>query len=218
MAKNTEPAVSGRRRSGRPPDDDRRDVRNKLLDAARRLFAEKGYEGVSTRRLATEADTTPAMIHYYFGDKHGLYRALLEEVMGPTLSHLEAIAADGEAVTIDGFIDSYIGIFQRNPWLPPLVFREMLDGGESFRQEFADRIGSRVLPLLAGAIKREREAGELRGDIDDGMTIISVMSLCVYPFLARPLIEANLGQPVDDAFVARWAQHARRLFYEGVAT
>jgi TetR/AcrR family transcriptional regulator len=206
------------RRSGRPPHQDRREVRKKLLDAARDLFTIKGYEGVSMRRLAREADATPAMIHYYFGDKHGLYRALLEEVLGPTLSRLEDITTGGVSkVTIEKFMEAYVGVFRDHPWLPPLVFREMLDGGEEFRQQFAQRIGSRILPILAGAIEHERAEGRVRQDADTSMTLISVMSLCVYPFLARPLIEANLGRSVDDAFIGEWLKHARRLFYEGMS-
>jgi AcrR family transcriptional regulator len=218
MKKEHKSMPAEQRRSGRPPDEDRRNVRNKLLDAARVLFATKGYEGVSMRRLAREADTTPAMIHYYFGDKHGLYRALMEEMIGPTLSHLEQVTSGGVGkVTIASFMEAYVGVFRDHPWLPPLVFREMLDGGESFRQQFAQRIGSRVLPILAGAIEREQAEGRVRDDLDIPMTLISIMSLCVYPFLARPLIEANLGESLDDAFIERWLEHARRLFYEGVS-
>ena len=218
MKQKNKPILVEQRKSGRPLDEDRRDVRNKLLEAARVLFATKGYEGVSIRRLARQADTTPAMIHYYFGDKHGLYRALMEEMIGPTLSRLEEVTTGGAGkVTIESFMEAYIGVFRDHPWLPPLVFREMLDGGESFRQQFAQRIGSRVLPILAGAIERERAEGRVRGDLDIPMTLISVMSLCVYPFLARPLIEANLDESFDDAFIKRWLEHARRLFYEGVS-
>lgn len=170
------------------------------------------------RHLAREADTTPAMIHYYFGDKHGLYRALLEEILSPTLSRLEdTMSGDAGEVTIENFMAAYVGVFREHPWLPPLIFREMLDGGEEFRQQFAERIGSRVLPILAGAIERERAQGRIRDDLDTSLTLISVMSLCVYPFLARPLIETNLGRLVDDSFVDQWLGHARRLFYEGVS-
>jgi len=219
MTEENKPISGEQRRSGRPPDQDRRDVRNKLLDAARDLFTLRGYEAVSTRRLARQADTTPAMIHYYFGDKHGLYRALLEEILSPTLSRLEGImSGDAGEVTIENFMEAYVRVFREHPWLPPLIFREMLDGGEEFRQQFAERIGSRVLPILAGAIERERAQGKIRADLDTSMTLISVMSLCVYPFLARPLIESNLGRSVDDSFVEQWLEHARRLVYEGLSS
>ena len=64
------------RRSGRPTSSEGRDVRTRLLAAARELFARRGFDAVSTRELARAAGATPAMVHYYFGDKHGLFRAL----------------------------------------------------------------------------------------------------------------------------------------------
>jgi len=81
--------VADRRGSGRPADHEARDVRGRLLMAARDLFTQHGFEGTSTRRIAAEARATPAMIHYYFGDKHGLYRALIEEIIHPVLENLE---------------------------------------------------------------------------------------------------------------------------------
>lgn len=211
-------AKSGRRRTGRPAGTDRREVRRQLLQAARELFARHGYDGVSMRRLAAEAGATPAMIHYYFGDKHGLYRALLEEVLGPYLVRLESLAgSDDQAVTVNDFMRIYVSIFRENPWLPPLVFREILGGSDAFRRDFSERVGSRVLPLLSGALAHDRDAGRVRRDLDPALAVISIMSLCVYPFLARPLIESNLGETIDDAFVERWLAHVSRLFYEGVS-
>src|SRR5512135_727129 len=72
---------------GRPAGGDAA-VRAALLQNARVLFLKHGFAEVSTRRIAAAAATTPAMIHYYFGDKLGLYRAMLEEAMGPLLERL----------------------------------------------------------------------------------------------------------------------------------
>ena len=72
-------------------------VRERLLEAARELFTRHGYDGVSMRRLARDAGATPAMIHYYFGDKQGLYEALLERALSRVLGRVRGIvAADGE--------------------------------------------------------------------------------------------------------------------------
>ena len=207
-----------RHRTGRPQEADRRQVRKKLLQAARDLFARHGYEAVSMRVLAAEAGATPAMIHYYFGDKHGLYRALLEEVLGPSLADLESTSESGaDDLTVGDFMKIYLAIFGTNPWLPPLVFREILEGGEDFQRQFSERVAGRVLPILSGALSRDRERGRVRDDVDTSLAIISIISLCVYPFLARPVIEKNLGESVDEAFLERWLEHARRLFYEGVS-
>lgn len=51
-------------------------TKQRLLDAAERLFAVYGFEGVSVRQIAEAADTDLAMINYHFGSKEGLYRAI----------------------------------------------------------------------------------------------------------------------------------------------
>ena len=54
-------------------------VRGLLLDSARRLFADKGYAGASTREIATDAGVNEALIFRHFGNKVGLFRAAVVE-------------------------------------------------------------------------------------------------------------------------------------------
>lgn len=63
-------------RSGAREDGDERRLR--LIDAASRLFAEHGYEQTSTRQIAAAADSNISAIRYYFGDKAGLFAAVME--------------------------------------------------------------------------------------------------------------------------------------------
>ena len=55
------------------------EARNRLLDAALALFAEKGYAKTSTREIAQAAQVNIASISYYFGDKEGLYKAVFTD-------------------------------------------------------------------------------------------------------------------------------------------
>lgn len=55
------------------------EARNRLLDAALALFAEKGFSKTSTREIALAAQVNIASISYYFGDKAGLYRAVFTD-------------------------------------------------------------------------------------------------------------------------------------------
>ena len=78
------------RRPGRPAGGTA-EVREALLAQARDLFLQQGFGAVSTRRIAAAAGTTPAMIHYHFGDKLGLYLAMIETAARPVLAAVQRL-------------------------------------------------------------------------------------------------------------------------------
>src|SRR3954463_13363965 len=59
-------------------------TKTRLLDAAEREFAARGFAGARLREIADGASVQPALIHHYFVDKQGLYRAVLDRAMLPT--------------------------------------------------------------------------------------------------------------------------------------
>ncbi len=91
-------ATAGRARNG----GDRRSTRDKILDAAEAVFADKGYNGASTRDIAAAADANLGMIPYYFGSKENL---LKEVIKRRALPELEERAAAVKAV-LDGAGDT----------------------------------------------------------------------------------------------------------------
>ncbi|MDN5781912.1 MAG: TetR family transcriptional regulator, partial [Luteimonas sp.] len=73
------------------------DVRGALLDAAIACFTAKGIAATSLREIATQAHVTPALLHYYFGDKAQLVEALVEERMLPAFDMVRGrVAAAGD--------------------------------------------------------------------------------------------------------------------------
>lgn len=72
------------------------DARVRLLKAAGILFAERGYAGISTRRVARAAGVNLSAINYHFGSKQALYRAVIEQIIAD-LSPRRALLV--EAVT-----------------------------------------------------------------------------------------------------------------------
>jgi len=57
------------------------ETRARLLDAARRLFAERGFEDVTVREICREAGANLALVNYYFGDKLGLYLEVVNQAI-----------------------------------------------------------------------------------------------------------------------------------------
>jgi AcrR family transcriptional regulator len=85
-----------------------------ILEAAARLFAEKGYANVSIRDVCREANTTPPMIYYYFKDKKRLFEAAVSSRVSmhefiARLRTKSAIkdAAEGTAAFIDVYLSSF---------------------------------------------------------------------------------------------------------------
>ncbi len=69
-------APVGTRRRGRPPATDSADTRRTIIDNARRLFAERGYGGVTNKELAAASGITTAALYHYFESKLDLYVAV----------------------------------------------------------------------------------------------------------------------------------------------
>jgi AcrR family transcriptional regulator len=114
------------------------EARNRLLDAALALFAEKGFAKTSTREIALAAQVNIASISYYFGDKAGLYRAVFDDprtCAGPDAAlMLGAVGPDGERVSLDALLRAILSGFTEPLKQADLShnsrrlhFREMLD-------------------------------------------------------------------------------------------
>ena len=114
------------------------DTKTKLIIAAGKLFAEKGYEGVSTRMIAEEANVNLGGIHYHFGSKEKLYVELFRFVLQrddgniKSVSHLKELypewneSPESQAKIIFELIRKmYRRIaFSEFPWKLPLFIRE----------------------------------------------------------------------------------------------
>ena len=70
-----------------------KDTRVKLLQTAARKFSQKGYNGVSVRDIVSEAKVNISSIHYYFGDKQGLYLATIQYLIEQSRATLLAEVA-----------------------------------------------------------------------------------------------------------------------------
>jgi TetR/AcrR family transcriptional regulator len=193
-------------------------VRRALLKAARQLFLARGFAGVSIREIAAAAGATPAMIRYYFDDKLGLYRAMLDEVTAPlraTLLEMRQHAALTGA-DIAGLMRQYMGLLAANPWMPALIVQEVLAEGGRFRQQFIEHFAGRMAPLFMEVLQREQAAGRLRSDVDPRLATVSVISLCVFPFVSLPVTSRVLGLSVEGEALERLTTHTSRLFLEGL--
>jgi len=194
-------------------------VRQQLLSAARSLFAKHGYAAVSTRALAEAAQVNPAMISYYFDNKQGLYEAMLSDTFQPLVERLGMLlgSATDQPRPIRTFLEAYMRTLGANPWMPPLILREVVAEGGRLRGWFIQQFASKGGGLLTQLIKREQEAGRLRADLDPTLAALSLVSLAVFPFVAMPVASEVFGMRVREDYLERLIAHTERVFLQGVS-
>jgi AcrR family transcriptional regulator len=111
---------------------DSQDARGRLVLAALRLFAEKGYESATTREISLAAEANLSAIRYYFGDKAGLYRAAFLEPLSdmPCRTNLEAYIKLPLPQALGLFFRDFLQplkLGEQMRWAMKLRFREMTE-------------------------------------------------------------------------------------------
>jgi TetR/AcrR family transcriptional regulator len=205
------------RRPGRPAGGDAA-VRASLLESARAQFLARGFASVTIRQIAAAAGSSPATIHYHFGDKLGLYRAMLEDAFAPVVEAMQRLAdpARVDSVDITEVIRLYTRMLAGNPWVPQLIVQEVLAEGGRFRELFVEHFAGRLAPVFIGILRRAQARGEIRADVDPRLAALSAMSMTVFPFLALPVTSRVLGITLDDEFLDGLTRHTMRVLLGGI--
>jgi AcrR family transcriptional regulator len=112
---------------GRPRDGNPEETRREILAAASEAFAAAGYVGATTRAVASRAGVNVATLHYHFGSKEGLYRAVLEAAGRGTLPNLPPGDA---AETVARVVEALFRFGEERPDLARLALLDALAGPE----------------------------------------------------------------------------------------
>lgn len=112
-----------------------KETKGNILDTARKLFAEKGFEGCSMDLIAARAKVNKATIYYHFKDKATLYENVLEDNLGRFLQRVEKAVAAQESPEekLAAFASSYAANFTSNNAMAPLMLRELASDGAHLR-------------------------------------------------------------------------------------
>ncbi|MEH6527433.1 MAG: TetR/AcrR family transcriptional regulator [Sneathiella sp.] len=99
------------------------------MKAAEKVFAESGFRGATTSAIALEADLPKANIHYYFGTKEKLYRAVLDDIVDVWLSSFKGLGeSDDPAATLSDYIRSKMELSKSRPEASRVFANELIRG------------------------------------------------------------------------------------------
>lgn len=207
-----------RRAVGRPRGDKGR-LRERLIDAAIAQFTLRGIGATSLSSIAQAAGVTPAMLHYYFGDKQQMTMAMLEERLLPAITPLrERIEAAGDDPSdiAEAFVSGVTDVVSANPWLPPLWVREVLCEGGRLRDAMFQRAIPQLPQLLAQRFAAAKSRDRLSADLDPRLMVVSLVGLTLFPAAGAPVWRGMFDAKDLDMEALR--KHALALLDHGMGT
>lgn len=121
-----------------------REARRKaVLDAARRLVRERGYQGMTTKQIAAECEVSEATVFWYFQSKDEIFTSLLFEAIAFTQGRIDALASSGS---------SDPAVLLRDLWR---VFGQLRDEYPEYFQVFTSLASPEATAAVSDDVKRE---------------------------------------------------------------
>jgi TetR/AcrR family transcriptional regulator len=168
----------------------------RLLLAAKKVFTTKGLAGARMQDIADEAGVNKAMLHYYFRDKDKLFEMIFLEEAEKFFPKINKIFESDMPLfeKIEQFVNEYIDEMLENPYLPWFILNELNRDADQFLSKIWD-IKNRPNPAkLLQQIEREVKKGTIK-KISPIHLLMNLLSMTIFPFIARPMIERNLQMP-----------------------
>jgi len=173
-----------------------------ILAAARREFAGHGFSGARVEAIARAAGCNKAMLFYYFSSKEKLYRAVLGQALAEIFTEIGNVVK--AHLTPESFMERfpeiYIRFLARNPDLPRILVFDLIHNPDNISQAmvelFRENAGFMPRRLLEN-IRSWHDQG-LISESDPLHFMLNVISLSIFSFVGRPMVEAISGLKVGN--------------------
>ena len=185
----------------------------KILDAARKVFVQKGLDGARMQDIADEAGINKALLHYYFRTKDKLFEMIFLETVGKIFPRFEMILLSDMDFfdKIRQIVSSYIEVIIHNPNLPLFVLNEMNKNPEFGIVDFFKVQRPVVIHRFMEDIEKEVSKGTIKA-VSPAHLLVNMMSMCIFPFVAKPVI--NIMLDLDELQFRNMMEQRKRVVAE----
>ncbi|MFT3702452.1 MAG: TetR/AcrR family transcriptional regulator [Agriterribacter sp.] len=160
----------------------------KIKEAARKVFTQKGYAATRTRDIAEEAGLNLALLNYYFRSKEKLFDIIMQEKMQQFFGIIAPAMNDVSTSLekkVEAIVSTYIDMLQQNPDLPLFVLTEIRNNSDLFKK------------LQAGKLIQHshfvQQLKERNPDLHPLHFIVSILGITIFPFVAKPVLQSVAG-------------------------
>lgn len=169
----------------------------KILQAAEQIFLRDGYGDARMQDIADLAGINKALLHYYFRSKDNLFEYIFEKKISVMFPEIEELFSQNLSFyeIICAFVEKYITLLIENPYIPMFVISTInrVDG-----QDFIKKLPVMLNQKLIELYFRDLAEKKIR-EVNPAQLVISVLSMCAFPFMARPVIK-EITKADDEQF------------------
>ena len=165
----------------------------KIIEAAKKVFVEKGFDGARMQHIADEAGINKSLLHYYFRSKEKLFDAIFYDVFRQFMPKVGMIMMSELSLfeKIRAFVGQYMDMLISNPFLPVFVLNELSHRPEKILNAFKD---TGINPgMLNHLLKTEVQQGHIV-EIEATHLMVNIIGMCVFTMVGRPIIQGFIFQ------------------------
>jgi AcrR family transcriptional regulator len=196
------------------------DTRTALIEAAKTVFAQRGYDGATVKELAEAAGVNISLVSYYFNGKEGLYRACLEELGRGGTEMATRVLKNPESiedfrVRLKLFLEEMIQGHFAEKDLMAIIHRECAVDNSLTMQTFK-QVFVKIFETLTQFFKASQKAGIIRKDIDVHTTSLLFWGGVMHALRFDTLQKELFGQSIEDKKTReQFIDHAIQNLLEG---
>jgi AcrR family transcriptional regulator len=181
------------------------ETEQKIIASAEKLFYRKGKAGTSMQDIADDAGINRTLLNYYFRSKDQLFEAVFKNAMSTFVPNLVNMLNSDMSFKdyVPRLIETVIDAMLENPQIPIFVLQELSSNPDRMPQIIKD-LG--IDPAVAVKKMESEKWKELGDHMEPRQVILNLLSLCIFPFAARPVVTEILFNGDEDAYIAAMKQ------------
>jgi AcrR family transcriptional regulator len=186
------------------------DTERIILEAAAKVFMQKGKLGASMQDIADEAGINRTLLHYYFRNKDRLFDKVFDKLFAQAFPAMLGIITSKRPFLerIEMFIEAYSGLLRDNPYLPVFIFQELSLNPERLVSKIRE-MGFIPEEILNGLTIELKNAG--MPGMDPRHFFASMMGMVLFPYIGRPIFQVIAFQNDADAYESFLSERTEQI-------
>ncbi len=186
------------------------DTEEKIIASAEKLFYQRGKAGCSMQDIADDAGINRTLLNYYFRSKDQLFEAVFRKALGYFVPNLASMLSSDISLKeyIPRLIETVIDTMLAKPQIPIFVLQE-LSSNPARMPQIIREMGIDPRRALKEFGSQGVKIGSL--EVDPRQVILNLISLCIFPFAAKPVVLDILFEGDHEAYIEAMKERKKFL-------